>query len=389
MSVLVLIVDLTSIIWGERHHLRSLQDRVRVKSSRKSRGPGTLKDIISSIQSFIFTFASLHRENCVVVIGSTCDACTVLYPRKGRHGMDAMVGGLDSNSGSSKIDVKEFNDAFLLGVAELIAKGAEKYHKLTTNNELSDKPSSACIAAATSLALLVINRFLVASKGGGVSAIGNNSSLSSNGLLHRKEDDGILSMIASKVHGTEDTDKATEKRLAQRRARGILSPRILILQASEDSSKDYNAFMNCVFAACKNDIVIDGCFISGGNKTTKTSTFLEQACDRTGGVFTKPTDTTQIGGMLTELLMTVFLPPLGLRMKLNLPRVNEVDFRARCFESGESVELAYACNLCLSIFKVEPRKGSACSTCGAVYQVQDVGKQHKDISDLMRSRMDS
>ena len=189
-SLLVLIVDLTSAIWGERHHLRSLQDRARVKSSRKSRGPGTLKDIISSIQSFIFTFASLHRENCAVVIGATCGACTVLYPRKGRHGMDTMVGGLDSNSGSSKIDVKEFNDAFLLGVAELIAKGAEKYHKLTRNNEMLDKPSSACIAAATSLALLVINRFLVASKGGGVSAIGNDASLSSNGLLHRKEDDG-------------------------------------------------------------------------------------------------------------------------------------------------------------------------------------------------------
>ena len=61
--------------------------------------------------------------------------------------------------------------------------------------------------------------------------------------------------------------------------------------------------------------------------------------------------------------------------------------RARCFESGESIELAYACNLCLSIFKEEPRKGSRCPTCEAVYQVED-GNKNKD-SDLMKSRMDS
>lgn len=380
-SLLVLIVDLTSTIWGERHHLRDRQDRERMKEKKRSRGPGTLKDIMSSIQSFILAYASLHRENCAVIIGVSGNDCATLYPRKGqRGGMDAMVGGLGDNGGtfnnsSSKIDVKEFNDAFLLGVAELIAKSTERYQHLTSENGKLDKPSSACIAAATSLALLIINRFLVASNGGGVSAIGHSMSTSSGGLLHRKEDDGILSMIASKVNNSEmEADKATEKRLAQRRARGILSPRILILQASEDCSRDYNAFMNCVFAACKNDIVIDGCYISGGSNTAPSSTFLEQACDRTGGVFTKPTDTTQIGGMLTEILMTVFLPPLGLRRKLNLPRVNQVDFRARCFESGESVDLAYACNLCLSIFKEEPLMGSRCPTCGALYKTKSEPK---------------
>ncbi len=48
---------------------------------------------------------------------------------------------------------------------------------------------------------------------------------------------------------------------------------------------------------------------------------------------------------------------------MNLPRLHSVDFRARCFESGESVDVAEVCNLCLSVFKVRP--GERCWTCGA------------------------
>ena len=159
------------------------------------------------------------------------------------------------------------------------------------------------------------------------------------------------------------TKFAAEQRLAQRRARGMLSPRMLIVQASEDCTLDYNAFMNCVFAAIKNDVVIDGCFLSSPNMP-ETSTFLEQATDRSGGVYSKPKGTAQIFGGLTEVLMTVFLPPLGIRNDLDLPKVTEVDFRARCFETGESLDMGFVCNLCLSIFKNEP-SGDYCLTCGA------------------------
>ena len=65
------------------------------------------------------------------------------------------------------------------------------------------------------------------------------------------------------------------------------SPRILLLQASEDRSRDYNAFMNCAFAAVKHNVVVDGCFVPSGQGATS-SAFLEQACDLTGGVFWRP-----------------------------------------------------------------------------------------------------
>jgi len=265
--------------------------------------------------------------------------------------MDSMVG---VSSLDKSIDLVEMREGIMLGVAELVGRCVQKNSKRGT-----------AIAAATSLALCLINRFMVSSS--------SSSQMNENSLLHRKEDDGILSMISNKMNkeGESATKQATEQRLAQRRARGMLSPRILIVQASEDCTLDYNAFMNCVFAANKSDVIIDGCFLpTQGNDWPKTSTFLEQASDRTGGVFSKPAGGGQVGGGLTEVFMTVFLPPLGIRKELNLPKVNKVDFRARCFETGVSLDMGMVCNLCLSIFKDEP-KGGHCLTCGAKIREKD------------------
>jgi len=94
------------------------------------------------------------------------------------------------------------------------------------------------------------------------------------------------------------------------------------------------------------------------------SAFLEQACDLTGGVFLAPSGAAQVGGALTEVVYSVFLPPLGCRPSMNLPTLNKVDFRARCFETAEIVDMAYVCNQCLSIFSNKPKAGH-CPTCSA------------------------
>ena len=64
--------------------------------------------------------------------------------------------------------------------------------------------------------------------------------------------------------------------------------------------------------------------------------------------------------------MSVFLPPPNLRTQMNLPRLHNVDFRARCFETGKCVDVAQICNQCLSIFKERPKEGGVCLTCGAI-----------------------
>jgi transcription initiation factor TFIIH subunit 3 len=357
-SLVTLIIDLTPTTWGERNQIRILQDKKRAEANKDSIGPAKIDEILASTLAFGSAFAASHRDNALVLIGVAGSQVSVLYPRKGK-GMDAMVGGDIRDGGGCKIDPSEMRECFLLGVAQLVAKSTE----VQTQN-----PSATCeasIAAATSLALCILNRFQI-SRGNGAADGEENS------LLHRKEDTGILSMIASsqsnQTSSESQADAAMEQRLAQRRARGMLSPRILILQATEDATRDYNAFMNCVFCANKQDIVIDGCFIGSGRpKMAETSSFLEQACDRTGGVFAKPKGLSQIGGILTEVFLTVFLPPLGIRKHMNLPKVNTVDFRARCFETGESLDMGLVCNLCLSIFKREPKDG-CCLTCGAIIQ---------------------
>jgi len=241
-------------------------------------------------------------------------------------------------------------------------------HEQSQSQNMQQKPQhkqGAAIASALSIALCTINRFMVASHAG-VSALANASD-----VFQRREDDGILALISgggnSKKSQSDDPSNAADKHDLKS---NILKPRTLIVQASPDRTTDYNALMNCAFASLQSNIVIDGCFIPSGSKqdghNAKSSPYMEQIVDQTRGVYLAvPGGAAQVGGALTEVLMSVFLPEPGrMRSMMNLPRLHSVDFRARCFESGESVDVAEVCNLCLSVFKVRP--GERCWTCGAL-----------------------
>jgi len=282
-----------------------------------------------------------------------------------------MTSAVNDPPTSSKVDAKTLHDYLKLAIAELVARDAAKAEKAyiaameasgkTANSDDAGKQQAsfqgAAIASGLSLALCCINRFMVAAHGG-------VSALTTEAMLRRQEDEGILALMAD-----SKSKKAAEEREQQRRARGVLSPRILIIQAAGDRTRDYNAFMKCTFAAIKGEITIDGCFIPSGIKgEPKTSFFLEQACDRTKGIFLAPPVPAQADGALTEVMISVFMAPTSARKYLNLPVLNKVDFRARCFETGESVDIANVCNQCLSIFKNKPK--DFCPTCGAVVYVE-------------------
>jgi transcription initiation factor TFIIH subunit 3 len=104
---------------------------------------------------------------------------------------------------------------------------------------------------------------------------------------------------------------------------------------------------------------------NNSNNEATSSPYLQQLVDRTGGIYLSvPSGAAQVGGALSEVLISVFLPPPSVRQGMNLPKLHDVDFRARCFETGESVDVAQVCNQCLSIFKERPRE--SCLTCGAL-----------------------
>eukprot|EP00986_Skeletonema_menzelii_P016766 scaffold15824_cov155-Skeletonema_menzelii.AAC.6 len=366
-NLLTLIIDITPSTWGQRNIIRSAKDKALAAKNKSSAGPATLDDVLTAILAVGVSFSCLNRDNALVVIAATEYEAAVIYPRKGGEGsMESVVMGGSSGACGERVDAGLMNDYVRLGVAELINRAAERSEKLNAeegNKEKSQATVSnkgAVIASALSIALCTINRFMVAHHAG-VSALADTSYSS-----QRKDDEGILALMGGKSSSSKQ-----QQQQSQQEERGMISSRALIIQASQDRTSDYNALMNCAFAANKSDIVIDGCFIpsgwkdpSDGKEDPKTSPFLEQIVDQTKGVYLSvPSGAAQVGGALSEVLMSVFLPPPNIRTNMNLPKLNNVDFRARCFETGESIDVAQICNQCLSIFKVKPK--DKCLTCGA------------------------
>ena len=50
-----------------------------------------------------------------------------------------------------------------------------------------------------------------------------------------------------------------------------------------DAPAQYNAMMNCIFAAHSRGVLIDGCVLA-----SESSTFLQQAAHHTNGVYLQP-----------------------------------------------------------------------------------------------------
>jgi transcription initiation factor TFIIH subunit 3 len=212
----------------------------------------------------------------------------------------------------------------------------------------------------------------------GVSALSDPST-----TYQRREDEGVLALMNGGASGGSTQEQPKK---------GLLTSRALIIQSSPDRTSDYNALMNCAFAAHKQNVVIDGCFIPSDRKEDAASSpFLEQIVHQTSGIggtgiyLSVPKGPAQVNGALSEVLLSVFLPPTHLRKEMNLPKLTKVDFRARCFETGECIDIGRVCNQCLSIFKERPRE--RCWTCGA--KVRERKKKGSGEDGAKRMKIDS
>lgn len=359
-SLTVVVLDVSPVAWGEREMKRSASDKARLKAGKRSLGPATLDELVSATQAFCSAFGSLEKEASLIIVGvAGSNQTAVLYPRK-----DALEAYFQTNHAETKLDTRSIPQDLAEGVAELVANATNDINKTSTpvddtsatKQQINPSDVLGAMASAFSLSLCLINRFLVAASGG-VSALQDDHSWKRGNA----DDEGVISAIGGSGGGKS---KKTAK------AKGW-SPRVLLIQASDDRPADYNAFMNCAFASKKLQVVVDGCFIPspGGSKS---SPFLEQTCDLTGGLFLAPSGAAQANKALTEVLLSVFLPPRSCRHRLNLPAINKVDFRARSFDTGEIVDMAYVCEKCLSIFQIKPQH--QCPTCGAEIRTRKQAK---------------
>jgi len=133
--------------------------------------------------------------------------------------------------------------------------------------------------------------------------------------------------------------------------------RILIIQNSIDCKMDYVKFMNCVFSAGKQRVVIDGLTF----ELMKSSIFLQQATYWTNGILFRPTQSAHKDGILMQL-MTQFLPSPILRKHMPSLHKKTVDLKATCFCHQQHKEIAFVCPVCLAIYC---KRSRTCETCGA------------------------
>ncbi|XP_020327702.1 general transcription factor IIH subunit 3 [Oncorhynchus kisutch] len=135
-----------------------------------------------------------------------------------------------------------------------------------------------------------------------------------------------------------------------------MKSRILVVKAAEDCALQYMNFMNVIFAAQKQSILIDACVLDSD------SGLLQQACDITGGLYLKIPQKIA----LAQYLLWVFLPDSDQRSQLVLPPPVHVDYRAACFCHRNLIEIGYVCSVCLSIFcNFSP----ICTTCETAFKI--------------------
>uniref|UniRef100_H2YE82 General transcription factor IIH subunit 3 n=1 Tax=Ciona savignyi TaxID=51511 RepID=H2YE82_CIOSA len=140
---------------------------------------------------------------------------------------------------------------------------------------------------------------------------------------------------------------------------GKLNSRILVIKAADDAASQYMSFMNIIFAAQKERVVIDACIL-GHN-----SGLLQQACDMTNGLYLQIPNQ----DVFLQYLLTAFLTEAELRkhsiVLSQSTRPREVDYRAACFCHRSLVDIGFVCSVCLSIFcQFSP----ICSTCETAFK---------------------
>ncbi|XP_028567032.1 general transcription factor IIH subunit 3 isoform X2 [Podarcis muralis] len=156
----------------------------------------------------------------------------------------------------------------------------------------------------------------------------------------------IKDLMTNNIHRMTKEGKASQE----------IKSRILVIKAAEDSALQYMNFMNVIFAAQKQNILIDACVLDSD------SGLLQQACDITGGIYLKVPHMPS----LLQYLLWVYLPDQEQRSQLILPPPVHVDYRAACFCHRNLIEIGYVCSVCLSIFcSFSP----ICTTCETAFKI--------------------
>ncbi|NXL90825.1 TF2H3 factor, partial [Alectura lathami] len=295
LSLLVVIVDTNPIWWG-----------------KKAQGEAefTLSKCIDAVMVLGNSHLFLSRTNKLAVIASHTQESRFLYPGKRWASGDLGDGGssVESNCSGSKDGKYEL----LTAINDAIA---EEIKDLMTKTAMRGQQTETLLAGSIAKALCCI--------------------------LLMTEFSKIFCFFKTVSYNITNQE---------------MKSRILVIKAAEDSALQYMNFMNVIFAAQKQSILIDACVLDSD------SGLLQQACDITGGIYLKVPHMPS----LLQYLLWVFLPDQEQRSQLVLPPPVHVDYRAACFCHRNLIEIGYVCSVCLSIFcNFSP----ICSTCETAFKI--------------------
>ncbi|XP_026198194.1 general transcription factor IIH subunit 3 [Anabas testudineus] len=253
----------------------------------------TLSKCLDALMVMGNSHVAMARTNKLAVIASHCQDSHFLYPSKSCRSGDS-CGDDAASSGDGKYE--------LLSVGNNII--AEEIRNIMSKTEVSANSTDTLLAGSLAKALCYIHRV------------------------------------------------SKELEVGQE-----IKSRILVIKAAEDCARQYMNFMNVIFAAQKQNILIDACVLDSD------SGLLQQACDITGGLYVKIPQKLS----LAQYLLWVFLPDCEQRSQLVLPPPAHVDYRAACFCHRNLIEIGYVCSVCLSIFcNFSP----ICTTCETAFKIQ-------------------
>ncbi|KFO71452.1 General transcription factor IIH subunit 3, partial [Cuculus canorus] len=295
LSLLVIIIDTNPIWWGKRV---------------LGEAEFTLSKCIDAVMVLGNSHLFMSRNNRLAVIASHTQESRFLYP--GKHWASADLFGDGSSSVESNCSgSKDGKYELLTAINDAIA---EEIKDLMTKTDMKGQQTETLLAGSLAKALCC-----------------------------------ILLIV---TEGMYSCDSFSFQYLANQE----MKSRILVIKAAEDSALQYMNFMNVIFAAQKQSILIDACVLDSD------SGLLQQACDITGGLYLKVPHMPS----LLQYLLWVFLPDQEQRSQLVLPPPVHVDYRAACFCHRNLIEIGYVCSVCLSIFcNFSP----ICSTCETAFKI--------------------
>ena len=217
--------------------MRAASDADRLAKKKPTAGPCKLDELMVSIVGFVQFHVSLSSKNEVAIILVWGSGVDVVY---------------DSYLNGCGVDLPSLKESLEMGVKKIFSDASKV--------PAASPTPPAKIAAALTLALMKINSRL--HRGKCVTSISHAAKVSiSNESARSQQETRRKSVMEGKTENELRGDDGGGGKGEVGPA--VVEPRIFVVQIGSDCMRDYNACMNCVFAAKKMGITIDALFLPG------------------------------------------------------------------------------------------------------------------------------